>query len=225
MPTAPATPKASSTDSGETTVAQFSVRAISAAATTPRMIPATPPASEMATASARNCRMTSRARAPTARRRPISRVRSVTESSVMFMMPMPPTTSDTAATAASSHVIVRLARSSAGARCSSVTFLSSATLPATALATLGGRPPVVSALVAWVSTVKSSGWSSPMPWRWRSSVVMSRASRVTSPDEAAVTVMSLSFDRFSSRCVVVWACRRRRTGRRRAPAGRPRWRW
>ena len=45
------------------------------------------------------------------RRRPISRVRSVTDSSVMFMMPMPPTSSDTAATAASSHVMVRLARS------------------------------------------------------------------------------------------------------------------
>ena len=60
-------------------------------------------------------------------RRPISRVRSVTDSSVMFMMPMPPTSSDTAATAASSQVIVRLARSSVIASCSSVTFSSSAT--------------------------------------------------------------------------------------------------
>ena len=101
--------------------------------------------------------MTSRLRAPTAMRRPISRVRSVTDSSVMFMMPMPPTSSDTAATAASSHVMVRLARSSVIASCSSVTFSSSATLPATARATLGGSPPVVSARVAWVNTVKSSG--------------------------------------------------------------------
>ena len=44
----------------------------------------------------------SRPRAPTAMRRPISRVRSVTETSMMFMMPMPPTSSETEATAASS---------------------------------------------------------------------------------------------------------------------------
>ena len=47
-----------------------------------------------------------RARAPTARRMPISRVRSVTDSSMMFMMPMPPTSSDTAAMLPSSAVIV-----------------------------------------------------------------------------------------------------------------------
>ena len=39
----------------------------------------------------------SRRRAPTDLRMPISRVRSVTETSMMFMMPMPPTSSDTAA--------------------------------------------------------------------------------------------------------------------------------
>ena len=33
-------------------------------------------------------------RAPTALRMPISRVRSVTETSMMFMIPMPPTTSE-----------------------------------------------------------------------------------------------------------------------------------
>ena len=44
--------------------------------------------------------------APTAMRMPISRVRSVTLTSMMFMMPMPPTRSDTAATLASSVVIV-----------------------------------------------------------------------------------------------------------------------
>ena len=41
-----------------------------------------------------------------ARRMPISRVRSVTETSMMFMMPMPPTTRLTPATAASSPVRV-----------------------------------------------------------------------------------------------------------------------
>ena len=44
--------------------------------------------------------------APTAMRMPISRVRSVTLTSMMFMIPMPPTSSDTAATLASSMVIV-----------------------------------------------------------------------------------------------------------------------
>ena len=43
-----------------------------------------------------------------------------------------------------------------------------------------------------------------MPWRTRSSLVISRDSRDTSPDDSAVTVMSFSFDRFSSRCVVVY---------------------
>ena len=55
----------------------------------------------------------SRPRAPTAMRRPISRVRSVTDTSMMFMMPMPPTTSDTDAIAASrmrQHLRARLLR-------------------------------------------------------------------------------------------------------------------
>ena len=43
-----------------------------------------------------------------ARRMPISRVRSVTDTSMMFMMPMPPTMSDTAAMPASSCVIVSI---------------------------------------------------------------------------------------------------------------------
>ena len=43
-----------------------------------------------------------------ARRMPISRVRSVTDTSMMFMMPMPPTSRLTAAIAASSAVSVRV---------------------------------------------------------------------------------------------------------------------
>ncbi len=48
---------------------------------------------------------TSRPRAPSASRSPISRVRSVTETSMMFMIPIPPTTSEMLAIAASSIVI------------------------------------------------------------------------------------------------------------------------
>ena len=45
-------------------------------------------------------------RAPIALRMPISRVRSVTVTSMMFITPMPPTSSEIAATAASSTVKV-----------------------------------------------------------------------------------------------------------------------
>ena len=48
----------------------------------------------------------SRPLAPILMRRPISRVRSVTETYMMFMMPMPPTSSEMPATAASSRVIM-----------------------------------------------------------------------------------------------------------------------
>ena len=63
-------------------------------------MPMTPPMSDRVTASIRNWARMSRPRAPTAMRRPISRVRSVTDTSMMFMMPMPPTSSDTEAMAA-----------------------------------------------------------------------------------------------------------------------------
>ena len=55
----------------------------------PRAIPAIPPARLMRIASARNCNRTSLRDAPTAIRTPISRVRSVTVTSMMFMIPMP----------------------------------------------------------------------------------------------------------------------------------------
>src|SRR5471030_2834299 len=57
-------------------------------------MPAIPPVTLKNTASARNCSSTCSRRAPIAMRRPISRVRSVTDTSRMFMMPMPPTRSD-----------------------------------------------------------------------------------------------------------------------------------
>ena len=50
-------------------------------------------------------------RAPIALRMPISRVRSVTVTSMMFITPMPPTSSEIAATAPSSTVNVRWTRS------------------------------------------------------------------------------------------------------------------
>ena len=73
-------------------------------------------------------------------RSPISRVRSVTDTSMMFMMPIPPTSSDTAATLARSAVIVLLDRSSDTAICAIVTSSRLTTLPATARANSGLTP-------------------------------------------------------------------------------------
>jgi hypothetical protein len=73
----------------------------------PSTMPISPPVSDTVTASIRNRARISRRRAPTARRSPISRVRSVTETSLMFMMPMPPTTRKTDAIAASSRLRTR----------------------------------------------------------------------------------------------------------------------
>ena len=66
--------------------------------------------------STRNCVSTSEPRAPMAMRMPISRVRSVTETSMMFMMPMPPTSSEIEAIAARSSVITCVELSAAEAR-------------------------------------------------------------------------------------------------------------
>ncbi len=57
----------------------------------PSAMPMRPPLHESTTVSTRNWMTICRRRAPMARRMPISRVRSVTEASMMFMIPMPPT--------------------------------------------------------------------------------------------------------------------------------------
>jgi hypothetical protein len=71
------------------------------AATKPSITPATPPKTDKPMASNRNCKRMSRRRAPTAIRMPISLVRSVTDTSMMLRMPIPPVTSETSATDAS----------------------------------------------------------------------------------------------------------------------------
>ena len=70
-------------------------------ATMPRIMPSNPPTELSETASIRNWVRISRPCAPTAIRVPISRVRSVTLTSMIFIIPMPPTTSDTPAIAPS----------------------------------------------------------------------------------------------------------------------------
>src|SRR5262245_59192435 len=64
------------------------------AAPKPKRMPITPPVMESATASTKNWLKMSRRFAPKALRVPISRMRSVTETNMMFMMTTPPTTSE-----------------------------------------------------------------------------------------------------------------------------------
>ena len=58
-----------------------------------------PPIRQRMTLSVMNCIRIAAAGAPSALRVPISRVRSVTETIIIFMTPMPPTSSDSAAMA------------------------------------------------------------------------------------------------------------------------------
>ena len=75
------------------------------ATTKPMKVPATPPSTDSVTDSVRICQTMSRRLAPSALRRPISRVRSLTTISMMFMITMPPTTSDSATTPTSTAKI------------------------------------------------------------------------------------------------------------------------
>ena len=59
----------------------------------PTMMPIIPPVPVSVIASNKNCQVMSRLRAPIALRTPISRVRSVTETSMMFITPIPPISS------------------------------------------------------------------------------------------------------------------------------------
>ena len=93
-----------------------------------------------------------------AMRNPISRVRSVTETSMMFMIPMPPTSSDTPAMPARSAVIVWVV----------------------SLLTLA-----ISSIVRTMKSSWSPGWSL---CRTRSSAAMASATRVVSPADVADTV-------------------------------------
>src|SRR5689334_21523247 len=127
---------------GDTSVGQFSVLEMMIEATMPKMTPMTPPTADRVIDSIRNWRRITPLRAPIAIRMPISRVRSVTLTSMMFMMPMPPTISDTMATDASRFVMILLDASAASAM--SVRFL----------------------------TVKSSSIFGAILWRWRSRLVI-----------------------------------------------------
>ena len=126
-PTARATPKASATLIGDTTAEKSAKRSMEWAISTPSTVPAIPPATESSPASATNWATTSRAVAPTARRTPISRTRSCTVASMMFMMPIPPTRSDIPAMAASTALNIRCSFCSSCRSCSGSTRAKSST--------------------------------------------------------------------------------------------------
>src|ERR1035438_4420332 len=88
------TPNAIAIDEKVTTVDQPAADAMTCESAHPKIMPTRPPAMEIRTASERNWRTMSACRAPMARRMPISRVLSSTVASMMFMMPMPPTSSE-----------------------------------------------------------------------------------------------------------------------------------
>src|SRR5689334_16656950 len=92
-------------DVGEINVGHCSPRAIRIEKNIPTTIPIEPPRELSTIASLRNCRCTSDSVAPTAIRTPISRVRSVTLTSMMFIIPIPPTSNETEAMLAKSSVI------------------------------------------------------------------------------------------------------------------------
>ena len=74
----------------------------------PRAMPSTPPVTAMMMDSMRNWLEMSMPRAPTDMRSPISLVRSVTLTSMMFMMPMPATRSEKAAATTRMRVTVSM---------------------------------------------------------------------------------------------------------------------
>ena len=74
--------------------------------TKPTTTPNNPPISDRTKASVKNCNLISQAFAPIAILIPISRVRSVTDTNIIFIIPIPPTKSDIEAIAPSKIVII-----------------------------------------------------------------------------------------------------------------------
>src|SRR5208283_4779043 len=89
-PTAPENRKPVAIATADSCVGQCATTDISTETITRAAIPVTPPVTLRKIASVRNCSKTCNLRAPIAMRKPISRVRSVTDTSRMLMTPMPP---------------------------------------------------------------------------------------------------------------------------------------
>ena len=97
MPTLPETSNPAATAHNLITDGIPMARVTTLAMKIPASTPMAPPIKAIVLDSIKNCSSTSERRAPSALRIPISLVRSVTETSMMFIITIPPTTSDTAA--------------------------------------------------------------------------------------------------------------------------------
>ena len=84
-------------DINEILVAQPAKKDNNNAMLTPTTTPISPPLNVMITDSIKNCAVMSALRAPIALRNPISLVRSVTETNIIFITPIPPTNKEIAA--------------------------------------------------------------------------------------------------------------------------------
>src|SRR5712691_13073656 len=93
-PSLSATARPPMTDQSCTALGRGETQETSLAMSTPIKTPTAPPMTAIVEDSIKNWRRMSPRRAPNALRTPISRVRSVTLTSMMFMMTMPPTTSE-----------------------------------------------------------------------------------------------------------------------------------
>src|SRR5882762_584195 len=108
MPTPAPSSTPTTIDQVATAAGSGVVAATTAARPTPRATPPAAPTVASVVASTRNWRRMSLRRAPSALRMPISRVRSATAISMMFMITMPPTTRETATSPGSATNSTRL---------------------------------------------------------------------------------------------------------------------
>src|SRR5215218_2466982 len=100
MPVTAQTKNDNQTEDGATSVGHLNNRLMSHELIIPRPTPIMPPVMLIKIASTKNCNKMSLPLAPMDMRKPISLVLSVTETYMMFMMPIPPTINDMAAMAA-----------------------------------------------------------------------------------------------------------------------------
>src|SRR5665213_981586 len=167
MPTETATPRASGMEYDARTGVTPSI--LKCDTKMPANAPKIPPRNEMTVDSIRNWVRMTRLRAPIAFRMPISRVRSVTVTSMMFITPIAPTRSDTAATQPKSAVKVleldvavesRLAESiTVKGRLATVVSLRDASVLSTSLSANDN----VAGVLPWTSNSENDA-DSPVSW-------------------------------------------------------------
>ena len=109
-PTVAATPKDKMMDVSEMMVGISAISETPYASKTPRIMPIMPPETLIMTDSNKNWLIISDFLAPMANRKPISLMRSRTDASMMFIIPMPPTSKDMPAIAPSTKLKISLVR-------------------------------------------------------------------------------------------------------------------